>query len=131
MLERLFVYGTLAPGRPNAHVLSHIPGSWQKASIRGHLLQEGWGAEQGYPGVVIDASGTTVEGFVLSSDALGNEWERLDQFEGDQYQRVATQAQLEDGPVVQAYVYQLKSAEFSHVFARPRLAARGPRSSSR
>jgi gamma-glutamylcyclotransferase (GGCT)/AIG2-like uncharacterized protein YtfP len=108
MLERLFVYGTLAPGRSNAHVLGHIPGSWQKASIRGHLLQAGWGAEQGYPGVVIDASGTTVDGFVLSSDALGNEWERLDEFEGDSYQRVSTQAQLEDGQVVQAYVYQLR-----------------------
>ena len=28
-------------------------------------------------------------------------------------------------------VLKLKSAEFSHVFARPRLAARGPRSSCR
>lgn len=108
MRERLFVYGTLAPGRSNAHVLSHVPGSWQKATIRGHLLHAGWGAEHGFPGVVIDESGIPVEGFVLSSDALGGEWERLDRFEGDQYQRVATQAQLEDGQVVQVYVYQLR-----------------------
>ncbi len=108
MLERIFVYGTLAPGRPNAHVLAHLPGSWQLATIRGHLVQAGWGAEQGYPGVVIDASGATVEGFILSSDALESEWKRLDEFEGDQYERVATQAQLEDGQVVKAYVYQLR-----------------------
>jgi gamma-glutamylcyclotransferase (GGCT)/AIG2-like uncharacterized protein YtfP len=108
MHERLFVYGTLAPGRSNAHMLSHLPGSWQRATIRGHLVHAGWGAEQGYPAVVIDASGTAVEGFVLYSDALGPEWKRLDEFEGDQYQRVASQAQLEDGQVVEVYVYQLK-----------------------
>ena len=49
MLSRLFVYGTLAPGRSNAHMLSHIAGSWQKASIRGRLVQEGWGASRASP----------------------------------------------------------------------------------
>jgi gamma-glutamylcyclotransferase (GGCT)/AIG2-like uncharacterized protein YtfP len=107
MLKRLFVYGTLAPGRSNARLLSHIAGSWQRASIRGHLVQAGWGAEQGYPGVIVDATGPTVEGFVLSSDDLEYELVRLDEFEGVQYQRVATQAQLDDGQVVQVYVYQL------------------------
>ena len=29
MIQRLFVYGTLAPGRPNEHVLSEIGGSWE------------------------------------------------------------------------------------------------------
>jgi gamma-glutamylcyclotransferase (GGCT)/AIG2-like uncharacterized protein YtfP len=88
-------------------MLSHIAGSWQKASIRGRLVQAGWGAQQGYPGVIVDASGPTVDGFVLTSDALQNEWERLDKFEGVQYQRIATIAQLEDGQVVEVYVYQL------------------------
>lgn len=108
MLERLFVYGTLAPGRSNAHVLSHLSGEWQQATIRGHLVQAGWGAEQGYPAVIVDASGAAVEGFVLSSDVLGSEWGRLDEFEGDQYQRVTTQAHLDNGQVVQVHVYQLR-----------------------
>ena len=107
MLNRLFVYGTLAPGRSNAHVLSHVPGSWQRASIHGHLVQAGWGAEQGYPGVIVNATGPIVEGFVLTSDDLENEWVRLDEFEGVQYQRVVTQAQLADGQTAQVYVYQL------------------------
>jgi gamma-glutamylcyclotransferase (GGCT)/AIG2-like uncharacterized protein YtfP len=108
MPARLSVYGTLAPGRPNAHVLGHLPGSWQQASIRGHLVQAGWGAEQGYPGVVIDAAGAAVEGFILSSDALESEWARLDAFEGQEYERVVTRALLEDGQAVDAFVYQLR-----------------------
>lgn len=58
MLQRLFVYGTLAPGRPNEHVLSAVPGTWQRGTVRGRLMQAGWGAEQGYPGVVIDEIGS-------------------------------------------------------------------------
>lgn len=107
MIERLFVYGTLAPGRPNAHVLSAVPGTWQAAWVRGRLLQEGWGADQGYPGLVLEEDGTKVEGFVFSSEALSGEWSRLDGFEGAQYRRAATQAHLADGRVVQAFVYVL------------------------
>lgn len=33
MPEHLFVYGTLAPGRPNAHVLAEVPGTWRPATI--------------------------------------------------------------------------------------------------
>ena len=32
MIQRLFVYGTLAPGQPNEHVLGDIEGSWETAS---------------------------------------------------------------------------------------------------
>ena len=33
-MERLFVYGTLGPGRPNEHILLKIGGTWQPASVR-------------------------------------------------------------------------------------------------
>lgn len=107
MLERLFVYGTLAPGRPNAHVLSPVRGTWQPAAVRGRLVQEGWGAAQGYPGLVLDASADLVQGHLLSSDVLQNEWNRLDAFEGEGYARVLAPVQLADGSVVEAYLYQL------------------------
>ncbi|MGI4199102.1 gamma-glutamylcyclotransferase family protein, partial [Klebsiella pneumoniae] len=29
-MESLFVYGTLGPGRPNAHILENIGGTWQE-----------------------------------------------------------------------------------------------------
>ena len=51
MTYRLFVYGTLAPGRPNEHVLAAIPGSWEAATVKGKLFQEGWGARAGFPGI--------------------------------------------------------------------------------
>jgi gamma-glutamylcyclotransferase (GGCT)/AIG2-like uncharacterized protein YtfP len=47
--EHLFVYGTLAPGRPNEHVLEPLDGTWRRATVRGDLLDVGWGAEHGYP----------------------------------------------------------------------------------
>jgi gamma-glutamylcyclotransferase (GGCT)/AIG2-like uncharacterized protein YtfP len=108
MRERLFVYGTLAPGRPNEHVLSGIAGAWEKGCVRGNLLQAGWGADQGYPGVVLDPSAKLVEGFMLTSDQLSQEWARLDEFEGDGYERVLVQVELETGGLVQAHIYQLK-----------------------
>jgi gamma-glutamylcyclotransferase (GGCT)/AIG2-like uncharacterized protein YtfP len=106
--ERLFVYGTLAPGRPNEHILASVSGTWEKGCVRGHLLQAGWGADQGYPGIVLDASAKRVEGFVLTSDQLCQEWARLDEFEGVGYQRVLAQVELETGSLVQAHIYQLK-----------------------
>ncbi|HEX7804433.1 MAG TPA: gamma-glutamylcyclotransferase family protein [Pseudoxanthomonas sp.] len=108
MTHRLFVYGSLAPGRPNAHVLAQVPGTWEAATVRGVLRQEGWGAAMGYPGIVVDERGEEVAGFVFSSEELDAHWLRLDRFEGEGYQRVPVSARLEDGSVVQAQVYALR-----------------------
>jgi gamma-glutamylcyclotransferase (GGCT)/AIG2-like uncharacterized protein YtfP len=107
MPHRLFVYGTLAPGRPNAHVLAQVPGEWEPATVRGTLLPEGWGAAAGYPGIILDEQGGAVAGLLFSSDALGEHWARLDAFEGDGYERVLTKATRADGSVVEACVYAL------------------------
>jgi gamma-glutamylcyclotransferase (GGCT)/AIG2-like uncharacterized protein YtfP len=107
MTQRLFVYGTLAPGRPNAHVLADIPGEWEPATVTGTLLQEGWGAAAGYPGIVLDPHGGEVEGFLFSSERLAEHWARLDEFEGEGYERVITMAKRKDGTVVEAYIYRL------------------------
>lgn len=116
MIERLFVYGTLAPGRPNEHVLADVPGVWEPATVRGELVQQGWGSAAGYPGIVLDDSGPEVHGFVFGSEELNRRWKRLDDFEGDEYRRVLAPVRLSGGEgggageTVQANVYALRRA---------------------
>ena len=107
MTERLFVYGTLGPGRPNEHVLGDIGGRWEDAWVSGTLHEEGWGAEMGFPGIVLDGGGR-IDGFLFSSENIRDHWGMLDAFEGDAYQRVLTQVQLTTGASVEAYIYTLK-----------------------
>src|SRR5215210_2258175 len=40
----LTVYGTLAPGQPNHHVLAPLGGEWTDGMIEGYLIPMGWGA---------------------------------------------------------------------------------------
>ena len=40
-MNRLFVYGTLAPGKPNHHVISDVAGEWENATVKGTLVNEG------------------------------------------------------------------------------------------
>ena len=110
MTDRLFVYGTLAPGRPSQHVLAGVPGTWEPATVRGTLLQEGWGAAVGYPGIVLDEIRDRVRGFIFSSEELAAHWARLDAFEGDGYERVVTSAELGDGTVVKAHIFALQGS---------------------
>ncbi len=108
MINKLFVYGTLGPGRPNAHILEIIGGSWEKASVKGKLIDEGWGAEMGYPGIILDKKGDIIEGFLFSSDNLNKHWSNLDEFEGDGYERVLSEVELPNNSIVEAYIYTLK-----------------------
>lgn len=107
MINRLFVYGTLAPGRPNEHVLRDVPGTWEPATVKGKLIPEGWGAAEGFPGIVIDPSGDEVQGFVFTSEHLAENWSTLDEFEGEGYERRLTTANLKDGSTVDVFIYQL------------------------
>jgi gamma-glutamylcyclotransferase (GGCT)/AIG2-like uncharacterized protein YtfP len=103
--ERLFVYGTLAPGQPNAHVLADVPGTCDEASVRGRLVQHGWGADMGYPALELSDEGNRVDGFVFTSQVLAEHWQRLDEFEGDAYERVVTQVRSNAGRHVRAHLY--------------------------
>ena len=108
MTQRLFVYGTLAPGKPNEHVLAPLAGAWQPATVKGHLMQFGWGAAMGFPALVPAADGEAIQGFVFSSPRLADFWPTLDEFEGEQYERVLLEAHLDDGSTVDAFVYALR-----------------------
>ncbi len=111
-MHRLFVYGTLAPGRPNAHVLAGVAGEWEEGTVRGDLMERGWGATAGYPALVLRPDANEVAGFVLSSDALDGEWERLDEFEGPGYERVLAPVTLSSGAVVEAWLCAERAEAF-------------------
>lgn len=108
MINRLFVYGTLAPRRQNEHLLKQLQGQWQKAYVRGKLYPEGWGAALGYPGLRLDEKGAQIEGFLFTAPTLPDYWSSLDAFEGEAYERVLTKVSLQDHSTVEAFVYALR-----------------------
>ena len=109
MIEQLFVYGTLGPGRPNDHILDAIGGSWKTATVTGSLRNKGWGAELGYPGIEINEHDEEIEGFLFTSEYLSENWTALDEFEGEAYTRVLSKVKFEDGSTVNAHIYTLRS----------------------
>jgi len=104
--SRLAVYGTLAPGRPNHHQLDGLAGRWIDGTVRGHLRHDGWGAELGYPGIVVDPDGHTVDVQVFESADLADHWTRLDEFEGSGYRRTVTTVSTAEGDL-EASIYVL------------------------
>ena len=108
-MERLFIYGSLQPGGPNEHVLAAIGGEFEPAVIKGNLVERGWGVSMGYPGLVVDESGIDVHGHVFSSSNLNAKWAYLDEFEGEEYERIVTSVTLLSGEQVQAHVYVLRA----------------------
>ena len=110
-MQRLFVYGTLVPGQANHKVLEPLQGSWEAATLRGILLQEGWGAAMGCPGIIPTEEGEDVKGFVFSSEHLQDYWPKLDEFEGEGYDRTLVKIQVPGKGDVEAYVYALKQDE--------------------
>ena len=110
MGDRLFIYGTLVPGRPDEHVLADVDGRWETASVRGHLHEQGWGAALGCPGIMLTEDGPEVHGAVLTAGSLADQWEGLDEFEGEGYVRVLTTVRLERSEHVQAQIYEVSPA---------------------
>ncbi len=84
----LALYGTLAPGQPNHHVVAPLGGEWTEGLVEGDLLSAGWGAALGYPGFRPRAGGEDVTVHVLSATSLATAWSDLDRFEGPGYQRI-------------------------------------------
>jgi gamma-glutamylcyclotransferase (GGCT)/AIG2-like uncharacterized protein YtfP len=111
---RLATYGTLGPGRPNHGQLNGLSGRWLVGHVRGSLVQAGWGAELGYPGLILDAHGPPVEVDVFESLALPQHWHRLDAFEGPGYRRVAIEVSTAEGDLP-ASIYVLKGDDSARV----------------
>jgi gamma-glutamylcyclotransferase (GGCT)/AIG2-like uncharacterized protein YtfP len=86
---QLAVYGSLAPGRINHHMVADIEGQWMSGlAVQGELIAQGWGADLGYPALKWMPEGTAVSVQLLISSQLPAHWSRLDEFEGAEYQRI-------------------------------------------
>ncbi|MFL5279739.1 MAG: gamma-glutamylcyclotransferase [Rhodopila sp.] len=94
----------MAPGRVNHHQLAGLDGHWRQGTVKGTLVDAGWGASLGYPGLILDPQGPLVAVYLFESPDLPNHWSRLDAFEGSGYRRVVTRVSTTDGEV-EACIY--------------------------
>ena len=74
--------------------------------MKGKLISSGWGAAFGFPGLILDPFGPTVEVHLFESAELPEHWTRLDEFEGDAYRRVIAAVNTEEGER-SAWIYVL------------------------
>lgn len=102
--HRLATYGTLAPGRAHHHQLASLSGTWTTGTIRGRLIETGWGAALGYPALVLDEDGEAIEVHLFTAAELPAHWERLDAFEGAEYRRGEVMVETAEGRVA-AWIY--------------------------
>lgn len=103
----LIIYGTLAPGKPNHKIITHIKGEWKSATIKGKLENEGWGAAMGFFGFkhTTPEEATVIDCWVLISDELVANWKMLDDFEGAGYKRILTSYTLNNNETGVGYIY--------------------------
>jgi len=99
---RLIVYGSLAPGGANALLLAGLIGEWHRCHIRGHL-----GRYRGFKSFRYDPQGPEHPAWLLESAELARVLPDLDDFEGQEYERIVIPAQVGDRRVL-AQVYQGK-----------------------
>lgn len=114
MIQRLFIYGTMAPGRANQDVLSSIPGYWESATVTGKWTDVRQASSSDRTVIVLDEAGETIRGFIFTSDRLNDHWARLDEFEGQACQRVQAAVRRSDGALVDAHVYVSRITDTDH-----------------
>ena len=110
--RNLIIYGSLAPGESNHREVEHIDGVWKKGVIRGVLVNQGWGAYEGYLAFrhVPENAQRGIDCSILISDDLEQHWDRLDDFEGRGYLRLLASYELENGEIGIGNIYALNES---------------------
>jgi gamma-glutamylcyclotransferase (GGCT)/AIG2-like uncharacterized protein YtfP len=116
--QRLAVYGSLAPGRQNHHIVEPLAGTWSAGIVEGDLTHVGWGAAIGFPALRLHPGGPAVPVSVLTSGALPGAWADLDAFEGKEYRRVLVPVWSAASPSVRflltvANLYEARASDAS------------------
>lgn len=96
------------PNCPNGHILENIVGKFIPATVKGKLIDAGWSASMGYPGIRLEAGNDTIHGFLFYSDNLINHWDFLDEFEGEEFKRIEVVAYRYDEIEVETFIYSLR-----------------------
>ncbi len=106
---RLAVYGSLAPGESNHEIIENVAGTWNPGFVRGDLFRKGWGMHVGFPAMTWDPeSRNRINVQVFTSEDLSAHWDRLDDFEGEDYLRILVPVEgLAGGPIV-ANIYRVR-----------------------
>lgn len=86
--ERLAIYGSLAPGRVNHHIVAPLGGTYEPGVVEGDLTPQGWATALGFPALSLRVGGPAVPVVVLTAPGLPEAWADLDAFEGPGYRRV-------------------------------------------
>lgn len=105
-MHALAVYGTLRPGESNHWLVRRIAGEWVSGTVRGFEFEIGWGPVEGFPGLLLDKGGQDIAVAVLISEHLDEHLQEIDDFEGPGYRRVVCAATLDDGRLVDAWIYE-------------------------
>ncbi|MDF3128603.1 gamma-glutamylcyclotransferase [Kiritimatiellaeota bacterium B1221] len=112
MTSTLFAYGTLQHNLIISYVLGRVPESapamlqdFARYAIRG----------EDFPGLIPEADAET-DGTAFF-DISPSEWEKLDSYESDLYDRQSVTIVLEDGKTETAYVYVIPHA-YQHVLSK-------------
>jgi hypothetical protein len=95
----LIVYGSLAPGGANAFMLAGLVGEWYPCRIHGQM-----GAFRGFKSFRYDPKGPEHPAWLLVSADLPRVIADLDDFEGEEYERIVIPAKV-NGRWVKAQVY--------------------------
>jgi gamma-glutamylcyclotransferase (GGCT)/AIG2-like uncharacterized protein YtfP len=103
--QRLAVYGTLAPGEPNASQLAGLDGEWSEGVVEGDIEKR-----NGLPQFQWRLGGAQNVIRVFCSAQLGDQFARLDRFEGTAYQRILVPVVV-DGRTVVTNIYEAKMTE--------------------
>jgi gamma-glutamylcyclotransferase (GGCT)/AIG2-like uncharacterized protein YtfP len=90
--RKLIVYGTLAPGEPNHHIISDLEGEWDTCIAEGDLID--------FNGLMLfrwKPSGKRLEMKLFISPDLPKQWAKIDKFEGFYYKRRLIAAETDRG----------------------------------
>ena len=106
--QRLAVYGSLKPGGSNSVQMTGIKGDWRDGTVHGIVEQPGE-----YLEFTWDVSAPPVSVMVFSALRLSEHFDRLDDFEGPDYQRTLVPVAIE-GMIHVCNIYEGKRRKKTH-----------------